>query len=160
MIRLCSQRDLDTLFSIINDAARAYKGIIPGDRWKEPYMPIQELEEEIEEGVEFWGEEKEGDLTGVMGIQDRGEVTLIRHAYVRTTEQGRGVGRRLLAHLETLTDTPLLVGTWVNAHWAVKFYERNGYRVTSRAETQHLLRTYWSIPDRQVETSVVLQKDR
>lgn len=160
MIRLCSQRDLDTLFSIINDAARAYKGIIPGDRWKEPYMPIQELEEEIEEGVEFWGEEKEGDLTGVMGIQARGEVTLIRHAYVRTTEQGRGVGRRLLAHLETLTDTPLLVGTWVNAHWAVKFYERNGYRVTSRAETQHLLRTYWSIPDRQVETSVVLQKDR
>lgn len=160
MIRLCSQRDLDTLFSIINDAARAYKGIIPGDRWKEPYMPIQELEEEIEEGVEFWGEEKEGDLTGVMGIQARGEVTLIRHAYVRTTEQGRGVGRRLLAHLETLTDTPLLVGTWVDAHWAVKFYERNGYRVTSRAETQHLLRTYWSIPDRQVETSVVLQKDR
>ena len=158
MIRQCSQRDLDALFSIINDAARAYKGIIPGDRWKEPYMPLQELQEEIKDGVVFWGEEEKEDLTGVMGIQDRGEVTLIRHAYVRTREQGRGVGRRLLAHLETLTDTPLLVGTWSDAHWAVTFYVRNGYRITSRAETEQLLRTYWKIPDRQVETSVVLVK--
>ena len=144
------------MYAIINDAAQAYKGLIPVDRWHEPYMPMEEMEEEIRDGVEFWGFEEDCELVGVMGIQDRGEVTLMRHAYVRTARRKRGIGTRLLRHLEGLTDKPILIGTWAAAIWAVRFYEKNGYIPLSRIETERLLRLYWSIPERQITTSVVL----
>ena len=146
------------MFEIINDAAESYRGIIPADRWQEPYMPLDELMSEIEGCVEFQGLEQGGELRGIMGMQDRGDVTLMRHAYVRTQEQGRGIGTKLLRHLETLTHKPILIGTWAAATWAVAFYERNGYVCVSHEEKERLLRTYWSIPERQVETSVVLAK--
>ena len=154
-IRPCSSADVPALFAIINDAAQAYKGIIPADRWHEPYMPREELESELAAGVAFWGAERNGRLVGVMGIQDRGEVTLIRHAYVRTVERRQGIGEALLRHLETLTAKPILIGTWSAATWAIRFYEKHGYRVLPRPEIVSLLRKYWRIPDRQVETSVV-----
>lgn len=156
MIRRCTESDLDGMYAIINDAAQAYKGLIPVDRWHEPYMPMEELEEEIRDGVEFWGFEEDCELVGVMGIQDRGEVTLMRHAYVRTARRKRGIGTRLLRHLEGLTDKPILIGTWAAAIWAVRFYEKNGYTPLSRIETERLLRLYWRIPERQITTSVVL----
>jgi GNAT superfamily N-acetyltransferase len=159
-IRPCSSADVPALFAIINDAAQAYKGIIPADRWQEPYMPREELETEIAAGVAFWGAERNGRLVGVMGIQDRGEVTLIRHAYVRTADRRKGVGEALLRHLETLTAKPILIGTWSAATWAIRFYEKHGYRVLPRPEIVSLLRKYWRIPDRQVETSVVLANAR
>jgi len=158
MIRKCRESDFDTLFEIINDAAGVYKGVIPEDRWHEPYMPREELQQEIDVGVVFWCMEKEGRLLGIMGIQDKGDVTLIRHAYVRTETQKRGIGTRLLAHLESMTDGPILIGTWKAASWAISFYEKNGYDLTSETEKNRLLRRYWSIPARQVDTSVVLMK--
>jgi GNAT superfamily N-acetyltransferase len=159
-LRSCSAADLPALFAIINDAAQAYKGIIPPDRWREPYMPCEELESEIADGIAFWGAARVGGLVGAMGIQDRGEVTLIRHAYVRTSERRQGIGEALLRHLETLTAKPILVGTWSAATWAVAFYEKHGYRVLSRPEIERLLRKYWRIPERQVDTSVVLASAR
>ncbi|HYY60514.1 MAG TPA: GNAT family N-acetyltransferase [Burkholderiales bacterium] len=159
-IRPCSSADVPALFAIINDAAHAYKGIIPADRWHEPYMPREELESELAAGVAFWGAERNGRLVGVMGIQDRGEVTLIRHAYVRTVERRQGIGEALLRHLETLTAKPILIGTWSAATWAIRFYEKHGYRVLTRPEIVSLLRKYWRIPERQVETSVVLANAR
>ena len=156
MIRKCTESDLQTIFEIVNDAAVAYKGIIPDDRWHEPYMPKEEVLEEIQAGVNFWGLEKAGDLLGVMGIQDKGDVVLIRHAYVRTQSRQQGIGKKLLLHLEDLTDKPILIGTWKAAVWAVSFYRKNGYTLVSETEKNRLLQTYWSIPDRQVETSVVL----
>ena len=156
MIRRCGEADIAALVEIINDAAQAYKGIIPSDRWHEPYMPRDELEREIADGVEFWGEEAGGMLQGVMGIQHRGEVDLIRHAYVRTRARRQGVGTRLLAHLVAAVQKPLLVGTWADARWAVRFYEKNGFRLLSRHETERVLRRFWNVPARQVETSVVL----
>jgi len=160
MIRRCNERDLDVMFDIINDAAQAYKGVIPDDRWHEPYMPVEELKHEIEEGVEFWGYEEAGSLIGVMGLQDKGELYLIRHAYVRTTRRKSGIGTGLLRHLEGMTDKPVLIGTWTDATWAIDFYRKNGYRPLSRAETETLLRKYWKIPERQVATSVVLANPR
>ena len=160
MIRKCEETDFQTLFEIINDAATAYKGIIPKDRWQEPYMPAEELSHEIDDGVDFWGLEKEGCLLGVMGIQDKGDVTLIRHAYVRTRFRKQGVGAALLLFLENLTKKPILVGTWKDASWAIAFYEKNGYILLTDAENNRLLRKYWSIPDRQVEASVVLANHR
>jgi GNAT superfamily N-acetyltransferase len=156
MIRRCTKSDLDRIYAIINDAAQAYKGLIPNDRWHEPYMPMEELEDEIRDGVEFWGFEADCELAGVMGIQDRGEVALMRHAYVRTVSRKRGIGTRLLRHLEGLTHKPILIGTWTAAIWAVRFYEKNGYNSLSRVETERLLRLYWNIPERQIATSVVL----
>ncbi len=156
MIRKCTNDDLPALYAIINDAAQAYKGIIPEDRWHEPYMPMPELHQEIRDGVQFWGYESDGELIGVMGIQDKGDVDLIRHAYVKTGRRGRGIGTELLRHLEQTTSKPLLIGTWADATWAIRFYEKNGYRLLSRKDTERLLRQYWSIPDRQVTTSVVL----
>ena len=144
------------MFEIINDSAVAYKGIIPEDRWHEPYMPEEELRHEIEDGVVFWGLERNGELLGVMGIQDKGDVVLIRHAYVRTQIRKQGIGRTLLTHLESLTAKPILIGTWKAASWAISFYEKNGYARVSEEEKNRLLKTYWSIPERQVETSVVL----
>jgi GNAT superfamily N-acetyltransferase len=155
-IRPCDADDLPQVFAIINDAAQAYKGIIPADRWHDPYMAMDELEHEIDCGIEFWGCEADGKLVGVMGIQDRVEVTLIRHAYVQTAERRKGIGERLLKHLEAMSTKPILIGTWSTAEWAIHFYEKNSYRLLSRPETARVLRKYWSIPERQVETSVVL----
>jgi GNAT superfamily N-acetyltransferase len=160
MIRKCTESDFETVFEIINDAAEAYQGVIPSDRWHEPYMPSEDLHREIEDDVIFWGLEQEDRLLGVMGIQDRGDVTLIRHAYVRTRFQKQGIGSELLVYLESLTEKPILVGTWKDALWAVSFYERNGYTLVSGQEKDRLLRRYWSIPERQVETSVVLAKQK
>lgn len=156
MIRRCNDADVCAIFTIINDAAQAYRGAIPPDRWKEPYMPEQELRHEIDSGVAFWGYEDDGELVGVMGIQDVADVTLIRHAYVRTSHRNRGIGAALLSHLRTLTGKPILIGTWKAATWAIRFYEKHGFRVVSEQEKDRLLRKYWSIPARQVETSVVL----
>ena len=156
MIRHCTGSDVPAIFAIINDAARAYKGVIPADRWHDPYMPLDELQREIAAGVEFWGCEENGCLVGVMGIQDKGDVCLIRHAYVGGSRQKGGIGTQLLQHLEAATEKPILIGTWASAAWAVAFYQRNGYRLLPEAEKNRLLRTYWRIPERQVETSVVL----
>ncbi len=156
MIRKCTEQDIILMHEIINDAAQAYKGVIPADRWHEPYMPMEELKHEIEDGVEFWGYEEAGELMGVMGLQDKGEVYLIRHAYVRTKRRNLGIGTKLLRHLEEMTDKPILIGTWTDATWAIRFYEKNGYRLLSRPETERLLKKYWKIPERQVVTSVVL----
>jgi N-acetylglutamate synthase-like GNAT family acetyltransferase len=156
LIRLCTDRDLDETLEVINDAARAYKGVIPNDRFTEPYMPGEELRREIEHGVRFWGLEEAGQLLGVMGLQDVEDVTLIRHAYVRTSHRRRGIGRRLLEDLRSKATRPLLVGTWAAAGWAIEFYRRHGFEIVPRDQVPLLLRRYWSIPERQIETSVVL----
>jgi N-acetylglutamate synthase-like GNAT family acetyltransferase len=156
MIRRCKESDFNTIFEIINDAAQAYKGVIPQDRWHEPYMSLAELRAQIDDGIVFWGLERDGQLLGVMGIQDKGDVTLIRHAYVVPRAQKRGIGKRLLQHLKSMTVKPILIGTWTAASWAVSFYQKNGYMLVSEEEKERLLRRYWSIPERQVETSVVL----
>ena len=156
MIRKCTEADFDLIYEIINDAAEAYRGIIPADRWHEPYMAREQLRQETDAGVEFWGFEEGGTLIGVMGIQDRGNVTLIRHSYVRSRMRNRGIGSRLLRFLESTTEKPILIGTWADATWAVTFYQKRGYRLVSTEEKNQLLRKYWRIPERQVETSVVL----
>ncbi|KPL23110.1 MAG: GNAT family acetyltransferase [Anaerolineae bacterium SM23_84] len=148
MIRRCKEQDFQGMYAVINDAAQAYRGVIPADCWHEPYMSRQELRHEIAQGVVFWGHEEAGNLIGVMGIQHVRDVTLIRHAYVRTDHQRQGVGSQLLRHLMEQTTRPTLVGTWADAVWAIRFYK------------DRLLRKYWSIPDRQVETSVVLADER
>ena len=158
MLRLCADTDIPTIFAIINDAATAYKGKIPPDCWHEPYMPLSELTAEIEAGVVFWGYERNGKLLGIMGIQGRGEVTLIRHAYVLTTKRNTGIGSTLLRHLETLTAKPILIGTWKAATWAISFYRKHGYVQVSESEKNSLLARYWTISPRQIETSVVLAK--
>jgi len=159
-IRASVAEDFPQIFTIINEAAQAYRGVIPADRWHDPYMSAAELRKQIDEGVTFSLAEDEGRVLGVMGIQDRGDVALVRHAYVSTTVQRGGVGTRLLHHLQNLTHKPILIGTWADASWAIGFYLRNGFTLLSRDETARLLRKYWSIPDRQVETSVVLADRR
>jgi GNAT superfamily N-acetyltransferase len=162
-IRPCTDADLDAMLAVINAAATAYDGVIPADRYHVPYMPAAELRDEIAAGVRFWGWEEDGELRGLMGIQDVDDVTLIRHAYVLPARQGGGIGSRLLAHLMGLQQAaerarrPLLVGTWAGAAWAVRFYERHGFRLVTPEEKDRLLRRYWRIPERQVETSVVLR---
>jgi N-acetylglutamate synthase-like GNAT family acetyltransferase len=156
MILPCDTRDFDLICDIINDGAGAYRGIIPPDRWKEPYMSSSELQSEIDQGLSFWGYEENGNLLGVMGIQPVQDVTLIRHAYVRTAGQRRGIGAHLLSHLRKLTSGPVLIGTWADAAWAISFYQKNGFQMVSPQQKDHLLRRYWTIPDRQIETSVVL----
>lgn len=148
--------DVAEIHEIINDAARAYEGVIPADRWHEPYMPMQELESEIAKGVRFYCCLQGHRITGVMGIQNVKDVTLIRHAYVRTAERRRGIGQALLEHLNRLTARPVLIGTWKAATWAIRFYEKNGFQLLSDAEKNRVLGMYWSIPARQVEESVVL----
>ena len=160
MIRRCSDADVTAILDIINAAAQIYKCIIPTDRWHEPYMPEDELREEIAAGVVFWAEEAEGALWGVMGLQDVKDVALIRHAYVAPAHQRKGVGGRLLSHVRALTERPLLIGTWAAATWAIDFYERNGFALTPPDEKERLLRKYWSVPERQIETSVVLADER
>jgi len=156
IIRPSAAGDFAVILSIINDAARAYRGIIPADRWHEPYMPKEELTAEIDDGVEFWVAEDEGRVVGVMGIQDKGDVALVRHAYVVPTTQRSGIGTTLLRHIEGLVEKPILIGTWATASWAIEFYRRNGFHLVSQSEKDRLLRKYWSIPTRQIETSVVL----
>ena len=160
MIRQCDSTDFRTISSIINDAAQAYKGVIPADCWKEPYMPEDELRHEIAAGVIFWGYEEGGDLVGVMGIQHVQDVTLIRHAYVRTARRNQGTGAKLLSWLRAQTARPVLIGTWADAVWAIRFYERRGFRLVSPEEKNRLLRKYWSVPERQMHTSVVLADRR
>lgn len=149
-------RDFDQIHEIINDGALAYKGIIPADRWHEPYMSEEDLEQQLGEGVEFYYYSVDSRILGVMGIQFKGDVTLIRHAYVRTSERGKGIGGLLLTHLRTLSTTPILIGTWADATWAIAFYQKHQFRVLSESEKNTLLRTYWSVPVRQMDTSVVL----
>jgi len=158
MISKCNiETDFDTICKIINDASNAYKGIIPPDRWKEPYMPAEELRTQIAEGVEFWKYLDDNDETlGVMGIQHKNVVTLIRHAYVRTRSRQQGIGGKLLEHLVAMTKTPILIGTWADAFWAIDFYRKYGFHQVSVDEKNKLLQIYWSIPERQVESSVVL----
>ena len=156
MIRECVDDDFEAVYEIINDAGEAYRGIIPPDRWHEPYMPREELREEISAGVAFLGYEQDGELAGVMGIQDIQDVTLIRHAYVRTALRGRGIGGVLLARIMDEATRPVLIGTWADAVWAVRFYERHGFKVVPPQQKELLLRKYWNVPDRQIETSVVL----
>lgn len=157
MIRQSTIEDFDVIHEIINDAASAYKDVIPEDRWQEPYMTETELQEQIEDGVQFWCYvEEPGTLLGVMGIQDKGEVSLIRHAYVRTVLKKKGIGGALLEHLLASATKPVLVGTWAAATWAIQFYKKHGFRLVSPTEKDVLLRKFWKIPDRQIETSVVL----
>jgi len=156
MIRCCDERDFELIWSIINDGAHAYEGVIPADCWTEPYMSKEKLRAEIDDGVIFWGYEKNGALMGVMGIQHVEDVTLIRHAYVCSSSQKRGIGGRLLTHLRKLAHGPVLIGTWVDAKWAIRFYEKHGFHVVAPEQKEQLLKRYWNVPQRQLETSVVL----
>ena len=158
MIRPCRDDERPAILAIVNAAAEAYRGVIPPDRWHDPYMPADELDGEIAAGVTFWGYEADGALLGVMGIQPLGDVTLIRHAYVAPGRQRSGVGGALLDYLIATATRPLLVGTWATAEWAIRFYERHGFALVSPERTTELLRKYWTIPDRQIETSVVLAR--
>ena len=160
LIRRSNEGDLTQIVTVVNDAAQAYRGVIPADRWHEPYMPTEELVSEVADGVRFWVAEEDGRLLGVMGIQDKDAVALVRHAYVAPNTQRMGVGTKLLRHVESLTDKPILIGTWANASWAIDFYQRNGFTIVSHRDKERLLRTYWSIPERQIETSVVLADQR
>lgn len=160
MIRLCNDTDIEAIYNIINDAAQAYKGVIPEDRYHEPYMTRDELNHEIEDGVVFWGVEEDNKLLGVMGVQDKGEVSLIRHAYVRTNQRKSGIGSRLLSHLLELTDKPVLIGTWEAADWAIHFYKKNGFELVTKDQKGKLLNKYWNVPERQIETSVVLSNSK
>jgi len=157
-IRRCTDEDVPAILAIVNAAAEAYRGVIPADRWREPYMERRELEAEIADGVAFWGYEADGALVGVMGIQPLEGVDLIRHAYVAPSQQGRGVDGALIAHLQRLTDRQALVGTWAAAEWAIRFYRRHGFEQVTPEQKTVLLQTYWTIPERQIETSVVLAK--
>ena len=155
-IRPCRDDDRAAIFAIVNAAAEAYRGVIPADRWHEPYMPRDELDDEIAAGVVFWGYEQDGSLTGVMGLQPVRDVDLIRHAYVLPSGQRRGIGGALLKHLRQMSTRPMLVGTWAAADWAIRFYQRHGFELVTPARKAVLLKTYWDIPDRQIEVSVVL----
>jgi GNAT superfamily N-acetyltransferase len=159
-IRRAEDADRAQLLAIINDAAQAYRGVIPADRWHDPYMPEAELVHEVAGGVIFWVAAEDQRLLGLMGIQDKGAVALIRHAYVAPAAQRKGVGANLLRHVISLTAKPVLIGTWAAASWAIDFYRRNGFALMPHAEKERLLRTYWSIPERQIETSVVLADHR
>jgi GNAT superfamily N-acetyltransferase len=155
-IRACRDDERPAILAIVNAAAEAYRGVIPADRWHEPYMAADELDRAIAAGVVFWGYEEDGELAGVMGIQPVGDVELIRHAYVRPGRQRSGVGSALLRHLRGVASRPMLVGTWAAAGWAIAFYERHGFELVSTERKAELLRTYWDIPERQIATSVVL----
>ena len=159
-IRRCREDEREAILAIVNAAAEAYRGVIPADRWHEPYMPPDQLDQEIAAGVEFWGYEADRELIGVMGIQPLEDVDLIRHAYVKPGSQRGGVGGALLDHLMSAATKPVLVGTWAAAGWAIAFYRRHGFVQVTPEEKTRLLRTYWTIPERQVETSVVLALDR
>lgn len=155
-VRRCRDDEREAILRIVNLAAEAYRGVIPADRWREPYMPASELDEEIAAGVTFWGYESDRELLGVMGIQAVRDVDLIRHAYVVPGRQRGGVGSSLLDHLIGVSTRRMLVGTWAAAEWAIRFYRRHGFEPVTPEQKTALLRSYWTIPDRQIETSVVL----
>ena len=155
-VRPCRDDERAAVLAIVNAAAEAYRGVIPADRWHEPYMPRDELDREIAAGVVFWGHEQGGMLVGVMGLQSVRDVDLIRHAYVLPASQRRGIGAALLGRLRRLSTRRMLVGTWAAADWAIRFYRRHGFEAVSPARKGVLLKTYWRVPDRQIETSVVL----
>ena len=157
-IRRCRDDERAQILAIVNAAAEAYREVIPADRWHDPYMPRDELDCEIAAGVEFWGYEADGELLGIMGIQPVGDVDLIRHAYVAPASQRRGIGGALLEQLMRTATRPMLVGTWAAADWAISFYRRHGFEHVAPERTAELLRTYWTIPERQIETSVVLSR--
>jgi GNAT superfamily N-acetyltransferase len=156
MICRCKAEEFEKIYEVINDAAAIYKGIIPPDCWKEPYMSREELQREIDDRVVFWGYYEEDELIGVMGIQPVQDVTLIRHSYVRRAKQNQGIGKKLLSRLRKEATRPILIGTWAAAVWAIRFYERNGFKLVSFDEKDQLLRKYWAISERQISTSVVL----
>jgi GNAT superfamily N-acetyltransferase len=156
MIRICAAHDFEQIYDIINDGAQAYRGVIPSDRWTEPYMSREKLQHEIDSGVAFTGFDDGHSLIAVMGLQHVQDFTLIRHAYVRSSHQKRGIGTLLLSHLRELTDKPVLIGTWADASWAIGFYQRHGFRLVSPEEKAPLLRKYWTVPGRQIASSVVL----
>ena len=158
-IRRCRDDEKPTILAIVNAAAEAYRDVIPADRWHDPYMSSAQLERDIAAGIEFWGYELEGSLIGVMGIQPVRDVDLIRHAYVRPGSQRLGVGGALISHLQGLTARRLLVGTWADAAWAIRFYQREGFALVPKPRARELLKSYWDIPERQVETSVVLERE-
>ena len=160
MIRSCAASDLETLLSVINDGARAYEGVIPTDCFHSPYMSRDELTQGIAQGIRFHVYERAAEILGVMGIQTVQDVTLIRHAYVRSASQGQGIGASLLHHLRQLTTNPVLIGAWADASWAICFYVRHGFRLVSSSEKDRLLRTFWTVSPRQRETSVVLADQR
>jgi len=155
-IRACREEDLTTILAIVNAAAEAYREAIPPDRWHEPYMTPEELRRDIGAGVVFWGFETNGALVGVMGIQPVRDVDLLRHAYVLPSHQGQGIGAALIGHLRHRSGRRMLVGTWAAAGWAIRFYRRHGFELVGADRKSHLLRSYWTIPDRQIEASVVL----
>src|SRR5688572_25684565 len=157
-IRRCRDDETSTVLAIVNAAAGAYRDVIPADRWHDPYMSGTQLARDIAAGIEFWGYELEGTLIGVMGIQPVRDVDLIRHAYVRPGSQRLGVGAALIAHLRGLSTRRMLVGTWANAAWAIRFYQREGFALVPPARAAALLKSYWDIPERQIETSVVLER--
>lgn len=157
MVRQCSNADIPVIETIINEAAQAYRGVIPSDCCHEPYMPRHELLDEIAAGVQFWGSDDSGSLIGVIGSQKVNDATLIRHAYVLSAHQNRGIGGELLEQLVGQSSGQLLVGTWAAAEWAIRFYQRHGFRLVSTEEKDRLLNTYWKISPRQRETSVVLR---
>lgn len=159
LIRQCTTEDMSGILDVINNAAVAYRGVIASDRWKEPYMPLAELRHEIQAGVAFWGVYEADVLIAVMGLQNVDDVSLIRHAYTRTSNQGRGIGKKLLKHVTAQTDRPILIGTWAAATWAISCYQGQGFRVLGR-EKEDVLRRYWTIPERQIEESVVLADER
>ena len=156
MIARCPAADVPRIYEVINEAAQAYRGVIPADQWHEPYMPMDQLEAELAAAVEFWGYQENQELVGVMGLQQVEDVSLIRHAYTLTRSQGKGVGSALLEHLKRRTDRALLVGTWKDASWAVRFYEGRGFRLLADEEKRRLLKKYWTVSERQAEVSVVL----
>lgn len=160
VIRSCETADVPVIFEIINDSARAYQGVIPEDAWQDPYMPMDKLQSEIAKGVRFYAYDIAGRTVGVMGIQDVKDVTLIRHAYVRTECRAYGVGRSLLEYMDQLTQRPILIGAWEAATWAIRFYEKNGFVLLGEEEKNRLLKTYWTVPERQVQESVVLASQR
>jgi len=155
-IRLCRDDDRGAILAIVNAAAEAYRGVIPDDCWHEPYMPARELESEIAAGVEFWGYETDNALAGVMGVQPVRDVDLIRHAYVLPAHQRHGIGAALLQYLRQRSTRRMLIGTWAGAEWAIRFYRRRGFELVPPERKTALLKTYWTVPDRQIETSVVL----
>jgi len=158
VIRQCRDDETSTILAIVNAAADAYRDVIPADRWHDPYMSAEQLQRDVAAGVDFWGYELDGALIGVMGIQAVRDVDLIRHAYVKPGNQRLGVGAALITHLRSLSTRRLLVGTWADATWAIRFYQREGFVLVPPSRTAVLLKSYWDIPERQIETSVVLER--
>lgn len=160
MIRPCADADFEVILEVINDAASAYQRVIPADQWHDPYMPAADLRDEMAAGVRFWAYEQADAIIGVMGVQDVDDVTLIRHAYVRTASRNQGIGEQLLRHLRDRSARPLLIGTWAAATWAIHFYERRGFQLVSDDERNRLLKRYWTVPPGQIAASVVLVDQR